>query len=210
MPMQKMLTSIVFVCALGAISGPVGAAQAQAPRPPAAPAGQPTLPPAVETPANYVIGPADILGVVFWREPEMSGDVTVRPDGRISLPVIGEIQAAGMRPEVLQEQVRVAAGKYITDANVVVVVRAINSRKVFVTGAVATPGGQVLIGPLTVMQAIAQAGGLTEYADAKNVTILRNEGGQSRVFKFNYKDVAKGKNLTQNIELQPGDTVVVP
>jgi polysaccharide export outer membrane protein len=148
--------------------------------------------------------------VVFWREPEMSGDVTVRPDGRISLPVIGEIQAAGLRPDVLQEQVRVAAGKYITDANVVVVVRIINSRKVFVTGAVSTPGGQSLVGPLTVLQAIAQAGGLTEYADAKNVTILRQEDGQPKVFKFNYRDVSKGKNLEQNIKLQPGDTVVVP
>lgn len=164
----------------------------------------------LDLPADYVIGPADVLGVVFWREPEMSGDVTVRPDGRISLPVIGEIQASGLRPEVLQAQIKRAADKYITDANVVVVVRTINSRKVFVTGLVTTPGDHSLVGPLTVLQAIALAGGLTEYADAKNITILRNEAGRSRAFRFNYKDVAKGKNLEQNILLQPGDTVVVP
>jgi polysaccharide biosynthesis/export protein len=210
--MTKILPPLVLLCIVVAGSGSV---RGQAPSPPAGPATRATQPgatppPGVDVPANYTIGPADILGVVFWREPEMSGDVTVRPDGRISLPVIGEIQAAGLRPDVLQEQVRVAAGKYITDANVVVVVRIINSRKVFVTGAVSTPGGQSLVGPLTVLQAIAQAGGLTEYADAKNVTILRQEDGQPKVFKFNYRDVSKGKNLEQNIKLQPGDTVVVP
>ena len=97
-----------------------------------------------------------------------------------------------------------------SDANVAVVVRAINSRKVFVTGRVTTPGAHPLVGPLTIMQAIALAGGVTEYADSKNISVLRNEGGQVRTFKFNYKDVAKGKNLEQNIRLLPGDTVVVP
>jgi polysaccharide biosynthesis/export protein len=165
---------------------------------------------AADVPVDYAIGPADVLGVVFWREAEMSGDVTVRPDGRISLPVIGELRAAGLKPIELQEQVRLAAGKFITDPNVVVVVRAINSRKIFVTGLVTTPGGQSLVGPLTVMQAIAQAGGVTEYADSKNITILRAENGQSTVLKFNYKAVSKGKNVEQNIVLKPGDTVVVP
>lgn len=164
---------------------------------------------AVQT-SDYVIGPGDVLGVMFWREAEMSGDVTVRPDGRITLPVIGEIQAAGLQPDALKDQILAAATKYMTDPSVAVVVRTINSRKVFITGRVTTPGAHPLVAPLTVMQAIALAGGLTEYADAKNITILRSENGESVTLKFNYKDVAKGRNLNQNIQLRPGDTVVVP
>lgn len=161
-------------------------------------------------PADYVIGPADVLGVVFWREPELSGDVTVRPDGRISLPVIGEISASGLHPEALRKVIRTEAEKYVADPNVQVVVRAINSRKVFVTGRVTEPGAHSLTAPLTVMQALALAGGLTEYANAKEIRIIRTVNGQSQTFKFNYKDVARGKALEQNIQLQPGDTVVVP
>lgn len=160
--------------------------------------------------SDYVIGPEDVLGIVFWREPEMSGDVTVRPDGRITIPVVGELQAAGKRPEELQGEIVAAASKYISDVNVVVVVRTINSRKIFVTGRVTTPGTYPLMGALTVMQAIAVAGGLTEYADPKSITILRTENGQSRTLNFNYNDVSRGKNLEQNIHLRPGDTVVVP
>jgi polysaccharide export outer membrane protein len=186
-----------------AIAG--GAASAQQPTTPAATGAQ------AEVPNDYVIGPEDVLGVVFWREPDISGDVTVRPDGRITLPVIGEMQAAGVKPAVLQATIIKAAGKYLTDPNVAVVVRTINSRRIFVTGRVTTPGGHLLKGPLNVMQAIALAGGVTEYADSKNITILRNKAnGQTDRFRFNYKDVARGKNLEQNIQLLPGDTVVVP
>lgn len=170
----------------------------------------PAAAPALDVPADFVIGPGDVLGILFWREADVSGDVTVRPDGRISLPVIGVMQAAGLRPEALQEAVQKAATQFFTEPNVTVVVRTINSRKIFVTGRVTTPGAHVLVAPLTVLQAISLAGGLTEYADAKNITILRNENGQSKVFKFNYRDVSRGKGLEQNIQLQPGDTVVAP
>jgi len=161
-------------------------------------------------PVDFVIGPEDVLGVVFWREPEMSGDVTVRPDGRVSIPVIGEMQAAGLEPETLRQQILTAARKYITDPNIVVVVRAINSRKVFITGRVTTPGAHPIVGPLTVMQAIALAGGLTEYADAKNIRVLREESTGTTTIRVNYRDISKGNNLAQNIRLRPGDTVVVP
>lgn len=167
-------------------------------------------PATTELPADYVIGPEDVLGVVFWREPDMSGDVTVRPDGKISLPVIGTVQAAGLRPDELQRLVQTAAAKYISDPNIAIVVRTIHSRKVFVTGLVTRPGAYSLVGPLTLLQAIALAGGLMEYADAKNITLLRNEGGRAETFKFNYRDVSKGKRLEQNVQLRPGDTVVVP
>jgi len=167
-------------------------------------------PSAVALPDDYVVGAEDVLGVVFWREAELSGDVTVRPDGRVTLPVIGELQAAGLRPEELKKQIETAAAKYVTEPNVTVVVRTINSRRVFVTGRVTTPGVHLLKGPLTVMQAIALSGGVTEFADAKNIKVLRIVDGKSVTLPFNYKDVVRGRKLEQNIMLLPGDTVVVP
>jgi polysaccharide export outer membrane protein len=189
-----------------AVAVPVFAQQTAAQPPPSqsAPAA------AVALPSDYVIGPEDVLGVVFWREPDISGDVTVRPDGRITIPVIGEIHAAGLRPEALQEQVHAAASKYLTDVNVAIVVREINSRKIFVTGRVNTPGPHPLTGLLTVVQAIALAGGLTEFANDRNITVLRTDSTGTRSFKVNYRDIARGRNLQQNIVLLPGDTIVVP
>lgn len=199
--MTNFILSSVLVCNVGV---PALGAQAGSPQP------IPTQAVAAEVPADYVIGPEDVLGIVFWREAELSGDVTVRPDGRITLPVIGEIAAAGMQPGALQKQIVVLAGKYVNDPNVQVIIRAIHSRRFFVTGRVADPGTFDLKGPMTVMQALAMAGGLTEYADAKNITILRKGDAQTPVLRFNYRDVSKGKKLEQNVILRPGDTVVVP
>ena len=169
-----------------------------------------TIAPGVTPPPDYVIGPDDMLTIVFWRDKDLSTDVAVRPDGKISLPLVNEIQAAGLTPEQLRLTVTEAASKLIEDPTVSVVVRQINSRRVFVIGQVAKPGPYPLTGPTTVLQMIAIAGGLLEYADAKNVLIMRNEGGEPLSSKFNYKDVSKGKNLKQNIELKPGDTIIVP
>jgi polysaccharide export outer membrane protein len=159
---------------------------------------------------EYTIGPEDVIGVVFWRDAEMTGDVTVRPDGRITLPLIGELRAAGLSPDELKKQIQAAAVKYLSDANVAVVVRQINSRKVYITGLVTTPGAYPLVGPRTVMQLISLAGGVTELADLENITIMRTVNGKTTSHKFNYKDVARGRKLEQNLLLQPGDTVVVP
>ena len=200
-----MTTSIFAVLLVGVVGVGATAHPLQV-APPPPPTGQP----AEVAPDDYVIGPEDVLGVVFWREADISGDVTVRPDGRITLPVIGELQAAGLRPEELRQRIVAGAAKYLTEPNVAVVVRAINSRRIFVTGRVTTPGGHLLKGPLTVMQAIALAGGVTEYADAKNITVLRTVNGRTSRFPFNYKDVSRGKKLEQNVLLLPGDTVVVP
>jgi polysaccharide biosynthesis/export protein len=180
------------------------AAQTAAPAPSAPSAAAP----GVSVPLDYLIGPEDVLGVVFWRDTDMSGDVTVRPDGRITLPLIGDLQAAGSRPDVLREQIQKAADKYLSDANVTVVVRQINSRKVFITGQVVKPGPYVIAAPTTVLQLIAMAGGLKDFADSKNITIVRHEAGQTSSHVFNYKEIRK--NVRQNIELKPGDTVVVP
>jgi polysaccharide biosynthesis/export protein len=165
----------------------------------------------VDVPPEYVIGPQDVLGINFWRDADMTGDVTVRPDGRITLPLLGDLQAAGLTPQALKASIHTAASKLIEDPTITVIVRQINSRKVFITGQVTTPGAQVLTGPLTVMQLISLAGGLTEFAKKKEITVMRTEAnGKQVVLPFNYNDVAKGKNLAQNVVLKPGDTVVVP
>ena len=117
---------------------------------------------------------------------------------------------AGVKPADLRDQIQEAAGKYLTDPNVTVVVRQINSRKVFITGEVGQPGAYPLTGPRTVMQLISLAGGVTQYAKSEKISILRQEQGRTRSFTFNYKDIAQGKNVQQNILLQPGDTIVVP
>ena len=168
------------------------------------------IPAGVPTPADFVIGPDDVLTVVFWREKDMSGDVSVRPDGKISLPLLNDVQASGLTPEQLRVQLTEAASKFIEEPTVTVVVKAINSRRVFITGQVTKPGPYPLAGPTTVLQLIAMAGGVLEYADAKNIAILRTEEGRPVSFRFNYKDVSQRKNLKQNIELKPGDTIIVP
>jgi polysaccharide export outer membrane protein len=140
----------------------------------------------------------------------MSGDVAVRPDGMITLPLVGDVKAAGLKPDVLRDAIQTAAGKYLSEPNVSVVVRQLNSRKVFITGEVMMPGAFPLAGPRTVLQVIALAGGLTEYAKSSEISIMREENGRTRYFKFNYKDVSKGKRLEQNIQLRPNDTIVVP
>jgi polysaccharide biosynthesis/export protein len=198
------------------------------PQAPAAPAQGATKPPAVQAqapagaqpqtvptagiqpPPGYVIGTRDVLSVIFWRDKDMSADVSVRPDGKISLPLINEIHAEGLTPDQLRDQIAQRASRYIADPTVSIVVREINSRQVFITGEVRKPGAYSLIMPTSVMQLISLAGGLLEYAKEKDIVILRTEGGKQSAIPFNYKDVMNRKKLTQNILLQPGDTVIVP
>jgi polysaccharide export outer membrane protein len=196
-------------------------AQPQPPRPAQPPpATKPVVPAPVGTPQaagivvpvepGFTIGPEDVLGVLVWREPDVSSDVTVRPDGMITLPMVRDIKASGLTPTQLADRIQTALREYITDASVTVVVRQMNSRKVFITGEVAKPGSYPLASSMTVMQLIAVAGGLTEFAEGKSISVMRIEGGQTKTFPFHYKDVASGKKPAQNIALKPGDTVVVP
>ena len=170
----------------------------------------PVVPAGIATPADYVIGPDDVLGIVFWREQDLSSEVAVRPDGKISLPLLNEIQASGLTPEQLRGNITQAANRYVEDPAVTVVVKTINSRKVFITGEVGRPGPYPLSGPTTVLQLIATAGGVQEYAKVERIVVMRTENGKTVSHKFNYKQVSQGKNLQQNIELKPGDTIVVP
>jgi polysaccharide export outer membrane protein len=195
------------VSILGLIGAPSVLAQVQ---PAASTSGATATETGVSLPSGYVIGPEDVLGVLFWRDEDMSGDTTVRPDGMITLPLVGDVRAAGMSPDALKAVIEKESARFLTEPTVTVVVREIHSRQVFITGEVATPGEYPLTGPRTVMQLIALAGGLNEYADKNGITIMRLENGKQRVFRFRYDDVARGKSLEQNILLQPGDTVVVP
>jgi len=159
---------------------------------------------------EYVIGADDVLSVVFWRNTDMSANVVVRPDGRITLPLINDVAAAGLTPDQLRQRLSIEASQFLEDAEATVIVKEIHSRKVFITGAVAKPGPYPLIGPLTVLQLIAVAGGLQEWADAGDILIMRGAGQGATVAAFDYSAVARRRKLEQNVFLRPGDTVVVP
>src|SRR5262245_24274860 len=147
---------------------------------------------------------------MFWHEKDMSADVIVRPDGKITLPLLNEVLAAGLTPEQLRLKVTDEAKRYVEEPNATVVVRQINSRRVYITGQIAKGGPYALSSTMTVLQLISMAGGLNEYAKASKISIMRTENGKQMRYAFNYKDVIEGKNLKQNIELKPGDTVIVP
>ena len=177
---------------------------------PVAPQATATVPAGIKPPEDYVIGADDVLTVMFWRDKDMSADAIVRPDGKITLPLINEVQAAGLTPDQLRERIVVEAGRFVEDPSPSVIVKTINSRKVFITGEVEKPGPYPLTAPTTVLQLIATAGGLREYAHKQDLVIMRMDSGRQITFPFDYASVAKRKKLHQNIFLKPGDTVVVP
>jgi len=157
-------------------------------------------------PKTYVIGAEDILMVRVWREADLSGAVGVRPDGMISLPLIGDMQAGGMTPEKLAERIKEGYSKYVTEPEVMVSVAAVNSKKYFISGEVQRPGSYPLVVPTKISQALAIASGFRDWANTKEILILR---GPKR-YKFNYKDFTKGKNLAADIFLENGDHIIVP
>lgn len=184
--------------------------QSQTEKPPPGPTPAPVIQGGVVPPPGYIIGPDDVLGIVFWREKDLSADVIVRPDGMITLPLLNDIRVTGLTPGELREKVMAEANKLVEDASVTVVVKQINSRKVFITGYVAKPGAYALTAPMTVVQLIALAGGLLEFADETKIRVMRTEKLGPVTHLVNYKRLAQGQELKQNIELKPGDTVIVP
>jgi polysaccharide export outer membrane protein len=159
--------------------------------------------------ADYIIGSDDTLHISVWKEVDLTETVPVRPDGKISMPLLGDVAAAGMTPKQLQDSITEKLKKYIADPRVTVVVNSMNSRRVFVTGEVVHTGSVVLLPNMTVLQALSSAG-FTQYANLKGIYVLRMENGKQVKYPFNYKDVVKGKHTEQNILLKRGDTVVVP
>lgn len=160
---------------------------------------------------DYVIGPDDVLAVNVWKEDEISRQVPVRPDGKVSLPLIGDVQAAGLTPLELQQSIRVRLAAYLVNPTVTIMVQEARSHRFNVVGEVEHPGSFVLGQPLTVLDALAMAGGFRDFAKTGGIYVLRlNPDGSHQRIPFNYKQVISGRNLQQNIPLQPGDTVVVP
>ena len=164
-----------------------------------------------EVPEDYVIGLEDVLSINVWREPDLSiKEVIVRPDGKISMPLIGDIQTSGLTPMQLGEHITEEMKHYVASPTVSVVVLKIGSRYISIVGKVARPGIYYLGSTMTVLELLARAGGLQEEAKEKDISVVREEGGRSVRFPFNYRDVSKGKNLNQNIILKNGDVVIVP
>ncbi len=160
---------------------------------------------------DYIIGTEDVLSISVWKEPELSvRELVVRPDGKISLPLVNDIQASGVTPKQLKEQIAAKLKEFVESPNVNVTVIRVFSHSVSVVGQISKPGQYPLGSPTTVLNIIARAGGITEFAKAKNIRIFRNVNGKIQQFPFNYKNVINGKDLHQNILLKSGDTVSVP
>src|ERR1039458_7536377 len=162
---------------------------------------------AAATPSDYVIGADDTLHISVWKEPDLSETLPVRPDGKISMPLLNDVMAAGLTPLELKDSITEKLKKYIADPRVTVVVTAMNSRRIFVTGEVTHTGPMALLPHMTMLQALAEAG-FTQFANLKAIYVLRTENGKQEKLPFNYKEVVKGDRPEQNIVLKPGDTVV--
>lgn len=159
--------------------------------------------------SDYVIGPDDTLHISVWKEPDLTEILPVRPDGKISLPLLDDVQAAGLTPLQLKDSITSKLKKYIADPRVNVVVTAMHSQRIFVTGEVTHSGPMTLLPGMTVLQALAEAG-FNQFANLKSIYILRTENGKQIKIPFNYKQVVKGRHPEENIALKPGDTIVVP
>jgi polysaccharide export outer membrane protein len=166
--------------------------------------------PVIPTDPDYKIGPMDLLRIDVWKEPDISRLVPVRPDGKISLPLLNDIQAAGLTAAELSGQIANKLKEFITNPQVTVGVAEINSRRVYITGEVSHPGSLPLLPNMTVLQALSSAGGFTQFAKLKGIYVLRTENGKKVKYPFNYKDVVGGRKEEQDIELKSGDIIVVP
>jgi polysaccharide export outer membrane protein len=173
-------------------------------------AGDATAMAAAAADSSYVIGADDVLDISVWKEPDVSRVVPVRPDGKISLPLVSDVQAAGLTPTELAATLTERFKKFLNDPQVTVIVTQINSRRVYVVGEVAHPGAFPLLPNMTVLQALADAGGFTLYADTKKIHILRTTNGKQSEMPFEYKAVLDGSKSSENIMLIPGDEIVVP
>ena len=184
-------------------------AETKAPKDTASPAALPVSANDANDPA-YKIGPQDVLKIDVWREDQLTRTVPVRPDGKITLPLLNDVQAAGLTPMELAAFIHDALKNYLNNPQVTVSVNEINSRRIYVTGEVARAGAYPLLPHMTVLQALSSSGGFTQFARIKNIHVLRTVNGQKVKLPFNYKEAVNGKNPQQDIELQSGDVIVVP
>jgi polysaccharide export outer membrane protein len=202
------VTQVIYIAILTTVV--MAAAQTQAAATPAKPADKTEAKAPVGAapvdPKAYVIGPEDVLRIQVWREAELSGVFSVRPDGKISMPLVGEVQAAGITPVKLGDNIAEGLGKVMTHPEVTVGVEKVNSKKYYIQGEINKPGAYPLVIPTTVLEALVNAGGFRDFANSKKIVVLRG----SQRLKFNYHEVTKGKKMEQNILLQPGDQIIVP
>lgn len=159
---------------------------------------------------NYLIGPQDVLDINVWKESEFTRSVPVRPDGKISIPLLNDVQAAGLTPMQLASRITEGLKKYLADPQVTVVVEQINSQRIYILGEVNRPGAFPLLPGMTMLEALSSAGGFTIFARVTKIYLLRKSDGHQEKFPFNYKDVIHGKASEENIPLRAGDTIVVP
>lgn len=159
---------------------------------------------------TYKIGSGDILEILVWKEPDFTRDVSVRTDGRLTFPLLDDIQAAGYTPMEVKKEIETGLKEFIEDPVVTVVVKNPGSRKFYILGEVANTGEYQLAKELTILQAFALAGGFTEWASKKEIILLRREDGKERIIRVNYKNIIKGKELNQNVPIKVDDTIIVP
>jgi len=159
---------------------------------------------------NYLIGPQDILDISVWKEAELTRTVPVRPDGKISLPLLNDVRAAGLTPNQLAAQITASLRKFVTDPQVTVIVNQINSQRVYILGEVTRTGAYPLLPGMTILQALSSAGGFTQFANRKKIYMFRIENGKQVKYPFDYKAVIDGKRPDMNVALKAGDTIVVP
>jgi polysaccharide biosynthesis/export protein len=212
MKLEKLLISVCFLPSLICYSqNPEPAASPAQATAPTAAAPAPAAPDtaAGQASTSYVIGPSDMLTVTVWKEPTLSGNILVRPDGMITVSLIGDVQAAGLTPLQLADQIATKLKKFIQDPNVSVVVGEVRSKVIYLLGEVGKKGPVEMTSGMTLLDAIAAAGGLTDYANAKKIYILRDQAGKHERIPVHYKEALKGDSQF-NLILEPGDTIVVP
>jgi polysaccharide export outer membrane protein len=166
--------------------------------------------PASKAGKDYVIGADDVLDVSVWKEQELTRSLQVRPDGKISMPLLGDVQAAGLTPGQLAQNVSDKLKKYLTAPQVTVILTQINSQRVYVMGEVTRPGAYPVLPGMTVLQAISSAGGLTPFANSKKIFLMRDENHIQTKYPFSYKEVLDGRKAEENLPVKAGDTIVVP
>jgi polysaccharide export outer membrane protein len=207
--MLKILRFGMAVVLLVAVSGAQAQEKSDKSAPAAADASS-TAQKAATADPNYLIGSQDVLNVSVWKEAELTQTVPVRPDGKISLPLLNDVQAAGLTPTQLAENLTESLKKFVTNPQVTVIVTQMNSQRIYILGEVTRAGAYPLLPNMTILQGLSNAGGFTQFANLKKIYMFRTENGKQVRYPFNYKDVVNGKAQDENIVLRAGDTIVIP
>lgn len=210
MQFWMLFAALFAVFPLGAGGSARPAAQSNVTVPAAKPPAEKPLVKAATEDPNYMIGAQDVLDISVWKEPELTLSVPVRPDGKISIPLLNDVQAAGLTPTQLAMRITTDLKKYVTNPQVTIIVTQINSQRIYILGEVSRAGAYPLLPQMTMLQALSSAGGFTQFANLKKIYMFRVENGKQVKYPFNYKDVVNGKRPDENVILRAGDTIVVP